>query len=287
MGNEGRGDRISYDPAVLDEAERLFWREVWDSVVEDAVEERGIELETFGPVQASVVTDLPGVQMLNLVLGASQPGATDEGHLGEAIDWVESHGVNYYVPVTPGVPGAAAAEDWLNQNGYERGYGWMKFVRDASPPEFSDPPDIEVFEIGEGEGEGLAWIAAEGFELPRWAAALFFDLPGRSGWRCYVAVVDNAAQACASMFLHDGVAEFGIAATLEPARGRGCQAALLRRRILDAAEAGCHTLFVETGERTPERPSASYRNILRAGFKEAYLRPNWQPSHPMGSQQQI
>jgi hypothetical protein len=80
------------------------------------------------------------------------------------------------------------------------------------------------------------------------------------------------------MFLHERIAEFGIAATLEPARGRGCQLALLHRRILDAAAAGCHTLFVETGERIPDRPSASYRNILRAGFEEAYLRPNWQRS---------
>ena len=78
------------------------------------------------------------------------------------------------------------------------------------------------------------------------------------------------------MLLDGDVAEFGIGATLEPARGRGCQLALLRRRIVDAATAGCHTLFVETGERVPDRPAASYRNILRAGFEEAYLRPNWQ-----------
>jgi GNAT superfamily N-acetyltransferase len=121
-------------------------------------------------------------------------------------------------------------------------------------------------------------IAATGFGLPAWAAAFFADLPGREGWRCYVARVDGEPQACAAMHLHQGIAEFGIAATLEPARGRGCQLALLRRRILDAIEAGCHTLFVETGERVPERPSSSYRNILRAGFEEAYLRPNWQRS---------
>jgi GNAT superfamily N-acetyltransferase len=80
------------------------------------------------------------------------------------------------------------------------------------------------------------------------------------------------------MLVEEGIAEFGIAATLEEARGHGCQTALLHRRICDAAEAGCHTLFVETGERVPGRPSASYRNILRAGFEEAYLRPNWQRS---------
>ena len=72
----------------------------------------------------------------------------------------------------------------------------------------------------------------------------------------------------------------GVAATLESARGRGCQTALLHRRIEDARAAGCHTLFVETGERTTDRPSASYRNILRASFKEAYLRPNWRRMDP-------
>lgn len=118
-------------------------------------------------------------------------------------------------------------------------------------------------------------IAATGFGLPAWAATFFADLPEHPDWRCYVARVDDETQACAAMRIHEGVAEFGIAATLEPARGRGCQLALLHRRILDATEAGCHTLFVETGERVPDRPSASYRNILRAGFEEAYLRPNW------------
>jgi GNAT superfamily N-acetyltransferase len=118
-------------------------------------------------------------------------------------------------------------------------------------------------------------IAATGFGLPAWAAAFFAALPGRQGWRCYVVRLDGEPQACAAMLVDGPVAEFGVAATLEPARGRGCQLALLHRRIRDAAAAGCETLFVETGERVAERPSSSYRNVLRAGFEEAYLRPNW------------
>jgi hypothetical protein len=31
----------------------------------------------------------------------------------------------------------------------------------------------------------------------------------------------------------------------------------------------------ETGERVPDKPSDSYRNILRAGFHERYLRQNY------------
>ena len=153
----------------------------------------------------------------------------------------------------------------------------MKFIRDDAPPQLPEPAGPEIVELEPGEGEDFGAIVAAGFELPAWAGPLYADLPGRAGWRCYAALLDGRPAACAAMLADevDGVAEFGLAATLEQARGRGCQLALLRRRIVDAAAAGCQTLFVETGERIPDRPAGSYRNILRAGFEEAYLRPNW------------
>jgi GNAT superfamily N-acetyltransferase len=152
----------------------------------------------------------------------------------------------------------------------------MKFVRDAHPPRFKVAEDVEVVELSSPGQEPFGMIAATGFGLPAWAAAFFADLPGREGWRCYAARIDGTAQACAAMLVDGAVAELGIAATLDPARGRGCQPALLHRRIVDAAAAGCKALAVETGERVADHPAPSYRNILRAGFKEAYPRPNWQ-----------
>jgi hypothetical protein len=271
----GANDSPAFDRRRLDLAERRFWGDVWASVPAALAIEHGIELRDFGPVQASIVADLPAVGMLNLILGATEPGAVDAGHLAAATAWAASRGVAPYVPVTPQVAGAEAAEAWLAGNGFERGYAWMKFARDVHPPRFAAPSGVEVVELSDGEEESFAMIAATGFGLPAWASTFFARLPGLSGWRCYVARVDGTTQACAAMLVDDGLAELGIAATLEPARGRGCQLALLHRRILDAAAAGCDTLFVETGERVPGRPSASYRNILRAGFEEAYLRPNW------------
>ncbi|HXR60511.1 MAG TPA: GNAT family N-acetyltransferase [Solirubrobacterales bacterium] len=263
---------VAYDPAALDRAERRFWRDVWDSVPVEVAADHGIDLCQFGQVQAAVVRDLPETGMLNLVLGAPE---ADEADLSYALTWTGEHGVSPYVPVTPGLPGSAAAEAWLRGNGFEPAYAWMKFVRDPHPPRFP-APDVEVIELTAPDREPFGTIAAVGFGLPAWGAEFFAHLPGREGWRCYVARVEGEAQACAAMLVEDGIAEFGIAATMEEARGRGCQTALLHRRIRDAAEAGCRTLFVETGERVPGRPSASYRNILRAGFEEAYLRPNWQ-----------
>jgi GNAT superfamily N-acetyltransferase len=268
---------VRYDPGALDRVERRFWRDIWDSVPAEVAEERAIELREFGPVQVSVIGDLAEVGILNLILGATEPGAVADGHLAAAAEWTAAKGIAPYVPVTPAGSDAAAAEAWLGANGFDRAYAWMKFVRDVHPPRFA-APEVEVVELGPEEEAPFGTIAAIGFGLPAWAASLFAHLPGREGWHCYVAKIDGEAQACAAMSVHDGIAEFGIAATLETARGRGCQLALLHRRILDAAEAGCHTLFVETGERVPERPAASYRNILRAGFEEAYLRPNWSPA---------
>ncbi len=270
-----RTDRgVEYDRPQLDASERRFWRDVWESVPAEVAGEHGIELRDFGPVQASLVTGLPDLGMMNLVLGATAPGAVADGHLAAAAEWMRSRGVAGYVPVTPGLPDSDAAEALLAANGYDKGYAWMKFVRDPHAPRFKAPA-VEVVELGDPAQAPFGMIAATGFDLPAWGSAFFANLPGREGWRCYAARIDGEAQACAAMHVHDGVAEFGVAATLEPARGRGCQLALLHRRILDAAKAGCHTLFVETGERVPGRPSASYRNILRAGFEEAYLRPNF------------
>lgn len=265
---------VAYDPVALDRAERRFWRDVWKSVPDEVAREHGVELRHFGPIQASLAADLPEVGMLNMLLGAGED--PDGGSLAAAAEWASSHGVAPYVPLTPGLPGSPAAESWLRENDFEPAYAWMKFIRDPHPPRFPAPDGVEVIELTAPDQEPFGTIAAIGFGLPAWAADFFAHLPGREGWRCYAARVDGEAQACAAMLIDEGIAEFGIAATLEGARGRGCQTALLHRRIRDAAEAGCHTLFVETGERVPDRPSASYRNILRAGFEQAYLRPNWQ-----------
>ena len=264
---------VSFDPVALDRVERSFWREIWRSVPHEAASEHGVELREFGALQATLTGDLPQVPILNLALGAPE---ADEADLDYALAWAGENGVSPCLPVTPGLPGSAQAEERLRERGFEPGYAWMKFVRGPHPPRFPAPSGVEVVELTAADEEPFGTIAAVGFGMPAWAADFFAHLPGCDGWRCYVARVAGKAQACAAILIEDGIAEFGIAATLEEARGRGCQTALLHRRILDATEAGCHTLFVETGERVPDRPSGSYRNILKSGFEEAYLRPNWQ-----------
>ena len=158
-------------------------------------------------------------------------------------------------------------------NGFASGYAWMKFVRDAHPPRFA-APEVEVVEVADAEQEPFGMIAATGFGLPAWASAFFATSPRTPAGAATSPGSRAPRRPAPRCRIHEGIAEFGIAATLEPARGRGCQLALLHRRILDAAAAGCHTLFVETGERSPQAapPPATATSSAPASRRPTYAR---------------
>jgi hypothetical protein len=250
---------------------------MWMSVVPDAVDEQGIEAQRFGPVLATAFGSEPREPELNLLQGAAEPGAVAGGHVADAIEWMRSREVEYRVPVAEGLPGTATAEQWLGGHGYERGDARTVLARGATPPDLPEDAEVEVFELGEHEidGEGFSILAREGLGLPIMAEALFFGLPGRDGWRCYTAAPGPDAQVIATgaMLVEDGIAVLGLDATLEVARGRGCARALLRRRLLDAATAGCHTVLAEVGD--GEEYAGLRRNLLAAGFAQAYAIRDW------------
>src|SRR6476660_9890874 len=96
---------FEYDSSLLDPLERRLWRDVCESPAAGVRSERGIALREFGPVQASIVEALAPGGMLNLILGATEPGAVESGHLAAAAEWVDSRRVDCYVPVAPGTAG--------------------------------------------------------------------------------------------------------------------------------------------------------------------------------------
>ncbi|HET7511028.1 MAG TPA: hypothetical protein VFJ65_12360 [Solirubrobacterales bacterium] len=271
---------MRYDSEVLERVAQRFRRDMWDSVVPEAISESGVEVHRFGPVQATAFGDLPEIHLLQQIQGAAEPGAVADGHLAAAIEWMRAREVDYRIPVAASRPGASEAEAWLDDRGYERGAGWIKLVRNGSPPDFYIDPSIIIYRLGEdeSEGEGLSTIAAEALDMPLVAGTLFFSLPQRDGWHCYTAALgpEEVPVATGSMLITDGVAQLGAGQTLEHARGRGCNAALLHRRLQDAHSAGCHTVFVEVGECDLGSWSAVTGNLRRAGFEEAYEGRNWQ-----------
>lgn len=279
---------MEYDPAVLEAVAQEFRRDMWKSVVPEAVTESGVEVCRFGPVQATAFGDLPEAAMLNQIQGAAEPGAIEQGHLAKAIEWMRAREVDHRVPVAQIRPGATDASTWLCGRGYERGGGSVKYVRDASPPDLPEIPGIVIYELGddEADGEGLSTITTEALGLPTMAGTLFFSLPQVGHWRCYTAALalGEAAVATGAMLIRDGVAQLGPGTTLAHARGRGCNTALLRQRLLDASAAGCHTVFVELFDTDWDTLAQPQRILHRAGFELAYESQIWErPAlHPAG-----
>lgn len=268
--------RAPVDAVLLDEAEKGFWRGLWDTVCEDAVVDLGIDMVKFGPVVAAVVTEESGEPALNFVLGAGASGAIEHDHLPAALTWMERHDVDFRVSVTAGLPEQEAAERWLETNGYRFLDGPDKLVRGGSEPGFSPPPGIDVFErVSPLEDEGFGDPLAESFGFAYWASNFFLDLPGRPGWRCYCAADGDEPLAYLVMHLHESVAVVALASRLTTeAEGLG-QRAVLHRGIADAVAAGCEAMIVAEAGREPA--FADRESLLRAGFEPSLRSVTWHP----------
>ena len=96
---------------------------------------------------------------------------------------------------------------------------------------------------------------------------VFATLGRTSGFRRYVARVDDQVAGAASMRIDGDIAQLAGAATLPAFRRRGVQTALLRHRLQDARDAGCALAVVTT-----QPGSTSQANAQRRGFALLYTR---------------
>jgi len=229
-----------------------------------------------GGALVTLVPELPEVPMLNRAVGLGVLEPATEAGVDEALAALD--GRTFYVPLAPGAePDELPA--WLEARGLERGYGWAKFSRPATDPPAADT-DLRVDRIDASRGDEFAHVVATGYGLPTHAEPRLATTPARPGYECWLALDGDEPAAAAALFVHEDVGWLGFAATLPAFRSRGAQGALLAARIDRARELGCHTVVTETGELVDERPSNSYRNILRSGFELRYVRPNYVRAAP-------
>ena len=173
---------VEFDHRALDRVEKRFWRDIWESVPAEVAAEHGVELRELraraghgGERAARRRDDEPGARRHRARRGRGRASRRRE-RVGRAR--AASTATSRSPPGCrrPSRPSAG----WPT-NGFSPGYAWMKFARDAHPPRFAAPDDVEVVEVTDPEQEPFGMIAATGFGLPAWAAAFFADLPGRDG----------------------------------------------------------------------------------------------------------
>jgi len=225
----------------------------------------------FGGVTVLRADEAPLSPMVNRVAGLGVDEPATEAALDEALATIGDD-VSFYVAVAPEARPVALA-GWLHDRGLEPGWGWMTFRRgvDAVP----DPAtSLHLVRVGPSEATAFGQIVATGYGLPDavvgWAAKAH-----EVGWDCWLALDGDQPAAAAGVYMAEGVGYLGFAATLPEHRGKGGQNALLAARIDHARDAGCDIVVTETGERRDDRPSSSYRNILRSGFAEVAVTAHW------------
>jgi GNAT superfamily N-acetyltransferase len=250
---------VTTDPVALELVEAAA---VADAFGDDAVH--------VGGAVCAVRTDIPEMYVNRVLgLGVSEPATA------EVLDAIAAAygSVRHTVALAPCARPHDLADE-LRARGYEPGHAWVKFSRPAADAHVP-PSGVRVARIGaDGAGDYVAVIAA-GFGIAPEAAEMLGRLPGRAGWGCYLGYAGSEPVAAGAVYVSEGAAWLGQATTLPAHRGRGAHSALIAARIREAHAAGAQVVVTETGELADGRPESSYRNLLRARFEPAYIRPNY------------
>jgi len=249
------------------------WGEYYRNVPPAIAKKFGISLERIGGAKATIASK---VDMLafNRVVGLGFETSITAGLLDDIIALYKEAGVKrFFIQLSPHAK-AGISSDVLADKGFQYHNNWVKLYRPVIPiPVANTSLRIEVIR---GEHmEAFSKIIVESFG---WSDELrpILELPvGREGWRHYLAYDGDKPVACAAAFFRDEYASLAFAATLPEYRGLGAQSALIARRFQDASDACCKWMISETAEDRPDKPSASFRNMIRHGFRTAYLRQNY------------
>jgi GNAT superfamily N-acetyltransferase len=252
----------------LEAAETGMFRDLFSTLAPERAAELGVAAVDVAGGVCAVVHPVPS-RMLNHVAGLGLAGAVTDADL-DAIAQAYAD-TPHSVSIIPDAPADLVPR--LVARGYAEGYAWMKFRRGVEPLEA--PTDLTIRPCRPDEGAAAAAVIAAAFGLPDTIREMVAALPGRPSWTIFGAFDGGTLVGAGALFINDTTGECGLAGTLPEARGRGAQSAILAARIDAARAAGCTLMSVETGVRLPGRPDRSYRNILRAGFEEAYERPNY------------
>ena len=228
----------------------------------------GIRLERFSGVTAAAAPRRPELDFMNRVHGLAFAGARV---LEEVLSFYRSLGLRPWVELPPGAEGVAAGLAEAGARPVESAAVLFGTPRSLPPP---PPRTVEVRRIGREDAHRFAELLLEGHGVPAEARAL--DAPGiattasRDDIGFYAAIVDRREAAAGVLALHDRIGYLANASTLPAFRRRGCQSALVARRIADADAMGCDLVASLTSF-----ASASQRTLERAGLRIAYTRTVW------------
>ena len=260
-----------------EEIERAVLEDMHAAATPEIAAALGLRKRTIGGALVSLAAGLPGAAIyVNRAMGVGLASAGTEATVRETVAAYREAGVaRFLVHLHPDAWPAELA-GWLAAAGLERARSWQKFRRGREAvPKIAT--ELRIAEIGPEHGEAFGRIATGAFDLGEAVVPWLARLPGRPGWHVFMCFDGDAPAGIGALFERDGIATVEFGATAPAFRGRGSQGALLARRLERALDLGCRDIVTCTGVAVPGDKQHSYKNILRMGFREDYVRENWAP----------
>jgi len=224
-----------------------------------------VVIQRFGDAVA-FVSPRSKVRFFNSVQGTSSETIA---HLESIEALYAAHGLKPAFEVVP-----SRLTEGLGFAIARRGYAMVEFHAGlACHPEPVAAPTLVVKEVSFDERFADLYLACWEESEPEVVKAGVMGWGANTCFRFFVAYVDGHEAGAALLDLRGTTALLGSAGTLPSQRGRGVQAALIARRISEAALAGCDLLVGGAYFGT-----SSMRNQLRAGLALAFTRGIW--AHP-------
>lgn len=248
------------------------------AAADDALRARlGLQCVSVGGALVSIAGAIPpsGI-VVNRAICLGLSGPADQETIRRIAALYRDAGVErYFVHVHPDAQ-PPNIRDWLLEAGLEKARGWMKFTRGRTVPPPADT-DLTVRRAEPADGPAFGRIVADAFDLGDEAIDWLARVVSADGWHIYMSFDGDEPAGTGGLFVRDGIGSCDFGATAPAFRRRGSQSALLRRRIVDAIDMGCRMIVTETGEEVEGDPQHSYKNILRMGFEEGFVRENYAP----------
>jgi hypothetical protein len=260
----------SDEVAALERVEREASLELYANASVNVAEELGLAHRRIADGALILSRTLDHIMLCRLQgFGVDVPATATA--LDDAIAAFREAGIrNWIVQLAP-------VADTLAMLLAERGFRrhprtWAKFIFAGEPPQAKT--DLTIREIDRRHAGAFGDVARTAFEMPPVAGAWIAGIVGQPRFRTFMAFDGETPVACGTVFIDGNASWLGFGATLAPYRGRGAQGAILAARIRASMEAGASLISTETGIPHHGEAGPSFRNILRAGFRVAYERPN-------------
>jgi hypothetical protein len=256
---------------IIERAEMNAWRDFIAAAPDETRARTGIRIEPVADGIAIVAPGLPNI-LYNRAFGFGLEAPIDESTIDRTLALYRRDAPFSIQPCEHARPPAIG--DWLRARGIESYFDWVIWVRGRAAPPSPTSTTLRVERVGARDAGVVADVALTVFgdsALERTWVRACIDRPG---WSHYLVYDDATPVAVGALYVRDRLGWLGWGGTLETHRRRGAQGALLAKRVEDGIAQGCDWLTVETADDLPDRPSGSYRNVARVGFRVLHRRPS-------------